>query len=237
MKKYLIFLFIITLFLIPSCKQNNITFIESSKVSCYEDLALSSRILYLNVYTSTNINDLKLKEHPNIECSDIIFKTRAKYIYNNEEIDSNFYQFKILLSNIQLSITHLTFINDDIEYSLDIGKYQLVKMPQLSNKITGVVNLTNNNQIYIYLHNDLDRTIYLNKVLVYLVNYSMLKLNKIICSEAYIYEGTTRIFKIGTIDIPQNLIMVSGFLKLEFKAESKEYVIYINYFYNRSIEV
>ena len=110
-------------------------------------------------------------------------------------------------------------------------------MSSLINVRWVIDNCIFDNQIYIYLHNDLDRTIYLNKVLVYLVNYSMFKLNKIISSEAYIYEGTTRIFKIGTIDIPQNLIMVSGFLKLEFKAESKEYVIYINYFYNRSIEV
>ena len=237
MKKYLIFLLLLILLLIPSCKRNDIIFIESSKVSCYEDLAVSSRTFYLNIYTSTNINDLKLKDHPNIECSDIVFKTNAKYIYESKEVDAIFYQFKITLANTQLSITHLTFINNDAEYVVDIGKYQLIKMPLLSNSITGIINITNNNQIIMYIHNDIDMTIYLSKLSVYLINHTMFKFNKFIASDSYIYEGSTRIFSIGSITIPDNLIMVSGLIKVEFTTNLKEYFIYVNYCYYKSVEV
>jgi hypothetical protein len=237
MKKYLIFLLFSLLLLITSCQSHNITFIESSKVSCYEDLAVSSRTFYLNIYTSTNITDLKIKDHSNIEYSDIVFKTNALYIYENEEVDAIFYQFKITLANIQLSITHLTFVNNGIEYILEIGKYQLIKMPQTNNYITGIITITNNNQVIIYIHNDLDRTIYLSKISVYLINHSMFKFNKIIPSDSDIYEGATRIFSVGSLTIPENLTMVSGLLKIEFTTNVKEYVIYVNYCYNKSLEV
>ena len=115
MKKYLIFLLFSLLLLITSCHSHNITFIESSKVSCYEDLAVSSRTFYLNIYTSTNFVDLKLKDHHNILDSDIVFKTITKYIYNDEEVDAIFYQFKIIFASNQFSITHLTFTCKDKE--------------------------------------------------------------------------------------------------------------------------
>ena len=103
MKKYLIFLLLTFTIFLTSCEKDNITFIESSKVSCYEDLNNSSRTLYLNIYTSTNILNLSLKEHNNVETSDIVFKAVTKYLYNNEEVDAVFYQFKITFYPNQVS--------------------------------------------------------------------------------------------------------------------------------------
>jgi hypothetical protein len=120
MKKYLIFLLLVITLFTTSCKKQEKTFIESSKVSCYEDLNTSSRTLYLNIYTSTNFMDLKLKDHHNILDSDIVFKTITKYIYNDEEVDAIFYQFKIIFASNQFSITHLTFTCKDKEYEVDI---------------------------------------------------------------------------------------------------------------------
>ena len=114
MKKYLIFLLLLTFIFIPSCKKDTITFIESSRVSCYEDLNTSSRTLYLNIYTSTNILNLRLKDHKNVETSDIVFKAITKYIYNDKEVDAVFYQFKITFNAEQISITHLDFLRSHL---------------------------------------------------------------------------------------------------------------------------
>ena len=134
---------ILTLFT-TSCKKQEKTFIESSKVSCYEDLNTSSRTLYLNIYTSNNLVDLKLKDHHNILDSSIVFKTITKYIYNGEEVDSFFYQFKIIFAANQFSITHLTFIGIDKEFEVNIGRYQLVKIPSNDTLITGVIDINEN---------------------------------------------------------------------------------------------
>lgn len=236
MKKYLIFLLLTLCIFTTSCKKDKITFIESSKVSCYEDLNISSRTLYLNIYTSTNILNLSLKDHKNIETSDIIFKTITKYIYNDIEVDAVFYQFKITFNPYQASITHLTFLNNNDSYDVEIGKYQLVKMPVNETLITGVVDINDNN-IVIYIHNGLDRTIYLTKVSTYLLNHEYIKIKKHSVSESYIYEGTTRFFNNVLINIPSNLQVVSGMLKIEFTTNIKDYVIYTYYSYNKTIEV
>lgn len=236
MKKYLIFLLLSLLIFTTSCKKEKVTFIESSKVSCYEDINSSSRTLYLNIYTSANILNLSLKEHKNIENSDIVFKTITKYIYNNVEVDSVFYQFKITFFPHQASITHLTFINNLDSYEVEIGKYQLVKMPLNDSLITGVVDINDNN-IVIYIHNGLDRTIYLTRVSTYLINHELIKIKKHIISDSYIYEGSTRFFTNVTINIPTELLVVSGMLKIEFTTNIKDYVIYVYYSYNKAQEV
>lgn len=236
MKKYLIFLLLTLSFFTISCKKDRITFVESSKVSCYEDLNSSSRTLYLNVYTSTNILNLTLKEHKNIETSDIVFKAITKYIYNNEEVDAVFYQFKIIFYPNQASITHLEFINNNDTFDVEIGKYQLVKMPTNDSLITAVVDINDNN-VVIYIHNGLDRTIYLSKISSYIVNHELVKIKKHVISESYIYEGTTRFFNHISINVPTDLLVVSGMLKLEFTTNIKEYVIYVYYSYNKTQEV
>lgn len=236
MKKYLIFLLLVITLFTTSCKKQKETFIESSKVSCYEDLNTSSRTLYLNIYTSTNFVDLKLKDHHNILDSDIVFKTITKYIYNDEEVDAIFYQFKIIFASNQFSITHLTFTCKDKEYEVDIGRYQLVKVPSNDTLITGVIDI-NENKVIIYIHNGIDRTIYLSKISTYLVNHNLFKINKHQLIDAYIYEGTTRLFTNVSFNIPPDLLCVSGILKLEFTTNIKEYVIYVNYSFNKSKEV
>lgn len=236
MKKYLIFLLLICLLSLSSCMNNDITFIESSKVSCYEDLNSSSRTLYLNIYTSTNMLDLKLKDHNNIEDSDIVFKAITKYIYNEEEVDAIFYQFEITFSNTQISITHLTFSNNEKEYDVEIGKYQLVKMPSNDLSITGVIDI-HENKVIIYVHNGIDRTIYLSKISTYLINHDLFTIKKHVVSDAYIYEGATRLFTNVVFNIPEDLTMASGLLKLEFTTNIKEYVIYVYYSFNKSKEV
>lgn len=235
MKKYLIFLLLIFIIFTTSCKKDKIIFIESSKVSCYEDLNTSSRTLYLNIYTSTNILNLSLKEHKNIETSDIVFKAITKYIYNNQEVDAVFYQFKIVFYPSQASITHLEFINNNETFDVEIGKYQLVKMPINDTLITGVVDINDNN-VVIYIHNGLDRTIYLSKVSSYIINHELIQIKKHAISESYIYEGTTRFFNHVTINVPTNLLVVSGMLKIEFTTYIKEYVIYVYYSYNKAID-
>ena len=236
MKKYLIFLLLIPILCVSSCKKEIESFIESSKVSCYEDLNTSSRTLYLNIYTSTNILNLQLKEHKNIESSDIVFKTTTKYIYKDIEVDAVFYQFKITFNKEQISITHLEFINNTEIYNIEIGKYQLVKQPPNDTLITGVIDIHENNFI-IYIHNGFDRTIYLSKVSSYLINHEYIKIKKIVTNDAYIYEGNTRFFNNVTIDVPNHLLVISGMLKLEFTTNLKDYVIYIYYCYNRAIDV
>lgn len=235
MKKYLIFLLLTFAIFLTSCEQDNITFIESSKVSCYEDLNNSSRTLYLNIYTSTNILNLSLKEHNNVETSDIVFKAVTKYLYNNKEVDAVFYQFKITFYPNQVSITHLEFINNNDIFDVDIGKYQLVKMPINDTLISGVVDINDNN-VVIYIHNGLDRTIYLSRVSSYIINHELLQIKKHVVSESYIYEGTTRFFNHISINVPTDLLVVSGMLKLEFTTNIKEYVIYVYYSYNKAID-
>jgi hypothetical protein len=53
----------------------------------------------------------------------------------------------------------------------------------------------------------------------------------------YIYEGTTRLSTNVSFNIPPDLLCVSGILKLEFTTNIKEYVIYVNYSFNKSKEV
>lgn len=236
MKKYLIFLLLALTILISSCRKEKVTFIESSKVSCYEDLNTSSRTLYLNIYTSTNILNLQLKEHKNIESSDIVFKTITKYLINDVEVDAVFYQFKITFYKEQIFITHLDFFNGNDIYNLEIGKYQLVKLPSNDNLITGVIDIHDNNLI-LYIHNGLDRTIYLTKVSSYLINHELIKIKKLILNESYIHEGNTRFFNNITINVPNDLLVVSGMLKVEFTTNVKDYVIYVYYCYNRAIDV
>ena len=236
MKKYLIFLLLISLLSLYSCKKEKITFIESSKVSCYEDLNSSSRTLYLNIYTSTDILNLQLKNHKNIETSDIMFKAITKYLYKDQEVDAVFYQFKITFLKEQISITHLEFENNNDSYNLEIGKYQLIKLPINDTLITGVIDIHENNLV-IYIHNGLDRTIYLSKISSYIINHDLIKIKKHIISDAYIYEGNTRFFNNVTISVPSNLLVVSGMLKLEFTTNIKDYVIYVYYCYNRAIDV
>lgn len=236
MKKYLIFLLLISLLSLSSCKKEKITFIESSKVSCYEDLNSSSRTLYLNIYTSTDILNLQLKNHKNIETSDIMFKAITKYLYKDQEVDAVFYQFKITFLKEQISITHLEFENNNDSYNLEIGKYQLIKLPINDTLITGVIDIHENNLV-IYIHNGLDRTIYLSKISSYIINHDLIKIKKHIISDAYIYEGNTRFFNNVTISVPSNLLVVSGMLKLEFTTNIKDYVIYVYYCYNRAIDV
>ena len=180
--------------------------------------------------------DLKLKDHHNILDSDIVFKTITKYIYNDEEVDAIFYQFKIIFASNQFSITHLTFTCKDKEYEVDIGRYQLVKIPSNDTLITGVIDI-NENKVIIYIHNGIDRTIYLSKISTYLVNHNLFKINKHQLINAYIYEGTTRLFTNVSFNIPPDLLCVSGILKLEFTTNIKEYVIYVNYSFNKSKEV
>lgn len=236
MKKYLIFLFIISLFLLPSCKNKSLSFIESSKVSCYEDINTSSKTLYLNIYTSTNLNNLNLKDNNNYENYEIVFKTLTKYIYEEKEIDAIFYQFKIVFYSKQLSITHIDFINNNSTFNVEIGKYQLVKMPVNDSNISGVIDINDNNLI-LYIHNGLERTIYLTKISSYLVNHEYIKINKHKIDDSAIYEGNMRFFKLIQFMVPSDLLVISGMLKVEFTTYIKNFVIYVYYCYNKVIDV
>ena len=88
------------------------------------------------------------------------------------------------------------------------------------------------NELLIYA----DRTIYLSRVSSYIINHELIQIKKHVISDAYIYEGTTRFFNHISINVPTDLLVVSGMLKLEFTTNIKEYVIYVYYSYNKAIE-
>ena len=50
--------------------------------------------------------------------------------YNGEEVDSFFYQFKIIFAANQFSITHLTFIGIDKEFEVMVIKVQFQSLVQ-----------------------------------------------------------------------------------------------------------
>ena len=108
-------------------------------------------------------------------------------------------------------------------------------MPINDTLISGVVDINDNN-VVIYIHNGLDRTIYLSRVSSYIINHELIQIKKHVISDAYIYEGTTRFFNHISINVPTNLLVVSGMLKLEFTTNIKEYVIYVYYSYNKAID-
>jgi hypothetical protein len=236
MKKYLIFIFIGYLLLLSSCSKVDNTFIECLKVSCYEDLNTSTKVLYLNVYTSVNIYNPTIKETHNIRKSEIVLKDSSKYIFNNKEEDAIFYQFKIYFNDAQVSITNVTILNNDIEYIIDIGKYQLIKLPYSESLISGEVKV-NNEKLTLFIHNGLDRNIYIKKISTYQSNHDFLKINNSKINDDVIFEGDTKTFDCITIEVPNNYIYVSGILKIEFNVGEKEQFIYVFYCYNKTQEV
>ena len=236
MKKYLIFIFICCLLLLSSCTKVDKTFIDCLKVSCYEDLNTSTRVLYLNVYTSMNIYNPTIKETHNIRKSEIVFKDSSKYMYNDKEEDAVFYQFKIYFNNAQVSISNVTIINNDIEYNIDIGKYQLIKLPSNDSLISGEVKV-NNEKLTLYIHNGLDRNIYIKKISTYQSNHTFVKIENNKLNDDVIFEEETKAFDCITLEVPNNYVYVSGILKIEFSAGEKEYFIFAFYCYNKTQEV
>lgn len=235
MKKYLIFILLINLLSLCSCSKKEETFIECLKVSCYEDLNTSTKMLYLNIYTSIDILSPRIKETHNIKKAEISFKDSSNYIYNGKEYEAIFYQFRIYFTDAQVSINSITLINDDVEYIVDIGKYQLIKMPFVEELVTGEVSC-DNKKLTLFIHNGLDRDIYIKKVSTYQTNHYFLNIDNNF-NDPIIYEGATKKFECIVINIPIDYIYVSGILKVEFTTLIKDYYIYVFYCYNKTQEV
>lgn len=235
MKKLLLSIILLILFLITSCKNQDTIKIKCMKASCVEDLAYSNLTLYLNIYTTQNVESLIIAEHRYIEKAIICFKQQTKYQFDQDKESAFIYQLKLTFKNTIFTLSQINIYVNNTLQSVDIGLYQTVKINH--NDTVTATTLINNDQLKLYLCNNLDRTIYLTKVEEYCKTKIMLTINKINMSEAYLYAGTTRAFNLSSLDIPDEYQTISGILKIEFTSNLKKYEIYTPYYLNNAVNV
>lgn len=236
MKKILIILIIFFLFLISSCKKQEESKIECMKVSCIEDLTHSTLTVYLNIYTTLDVETIKIPNQQYLESSILTLKKITEYCFEEQVEKAFVYQFLLTFKNEVFTLTKIKLLINDISQTMDIGLYKTIKINHDDVDIKVTTNIVDQN-IEIYVHNNLDRTIYLTKVEEYLMSNLNLQVGKINLSETYLYSGATRSFNVIELTIPQNYKMVSGILKLEFTTNLKKYQVYATYYLNDTVEV
>lgn len=226
---------LLNILLISSCQTQD-KYIEVSKISCVEDISTSSFMIYLNVYTSTNIKEIEIKKNKYINNITKNYQTVTEYIFEQTEEPANLYQYLITFKKTTFSILTLDVIIDNVEKTVDIGLYKIVELEEETLDIL-VTSQVINDELYIYIHNQMDRTIYLTKITQ--VDNSLVKItpSKIIPSESYIYSDDTKRMLAAKLTIPSNIYMTKGIIKLEFTTNLKQYSIYTTYYHSKVQDV
>lgn len=235
MKKIFIFILLINLFLISSC-QDEKKYISTSKISCVEDIANSSFKIYLNIYTSKNINTLEIIKNKYIDSIILNYQTTTSYIFDQKEQPASLYQYLITFKKEIFSLSTLNVLVDNKEEKLDIGLYKIIKLDNDNPNILVTTDIVND-QLNIYIHNQMDRTIYITNITQ--IDNSVVKINvsKINPSDCYIYADVTKRINIVKINIPSNLGTVRGIIKLDFTTNLKQYSVYATYYQNKTMDV
>lgn len=236
MKKYIFLVLQICLITLCSCQQKNKTYIECTKVSCVENLETSSLQIYINIYTTLDITSLKIDQNKYIDNAKLTYFKQTTYIFNDNNQDAYIYQFLITFKKEQFTLTKLDLISNIDYHTLEIGLYQTTILKNDIEEIKVTTNISNN-KIIIYIHNLLDRTIYLTNIKNHINTKTILSIDKLPISDAYIYSDATKKISVITIEYPKNYHTVSGIIKLEFSTNLKKYIIYTTYHDNRSQEV
>ncbi len=236
MKKLLIIIVIPFIFLITSCNKKQVLKLECMKVSCIEDISHSNLSIYLNIYTSLDVEKLKLDNNKYIEKSILTLKKTTSHTFDEKVENAFIYQFLITFKKEIFTLNNIKLLVNNTQQLIDIGIYKTVNINHDNQDIKTTTNIINN-KIHIYIHNNLDRTIYLTKIEEYPQTNINLKIDKINLSDTYLYQGTTKNFNLITITIPKDTKTVSGILKLEFTTNLKQYIVYTSYYLNDTLEV
>lgn len=223
MKKYLILMLSFSFLFLFSCKNERDTIVYADQIYCVEDLNTSSLELVVNIYSSPTIESLYIKNDSLIKKSTLLYKNLIKI--NNK--DWVLYQYQINFSKEILFKKNLILTDGKKEYNLNIGSYRVIEVPASFSSITVSVKIKNND-FDIYIHNSMDRTIYLTKIENYLSDGLSLDLSMISVGDIYIYTDSIKKI-VGSKINYENYKSISGIIKLTFMSNLKTYVVYAKY--------